>query len=642
MILVFSVSHATCNTARNALVSSPLQVTIASSVFLRATETLTNSSWSAATQALSQLALAVSMSLLHVASAAAISAAMSAALYADLAATSITSEEAFISTNVAKYATLATAHFFEIAGTESITDESSKKYINCTPIQKSIIFLYQINNIKNKKMIFFYFLFLYSLLQIFIIMNIMNKPIRFLLDNIKVYEAINVYNYDPSFFFGCSRIRLIINKKKLNDDDYIFGYIKNGNWIKSKKTYSKAKLLLNASWVETNVPKFKITSSTNETIKENTIKIKIKKDNTTIDNNEEDVKNDNDNEVYNNLYDISPAPDILELDDHEQFKDNKDNIMNIEVRGERNRKGCYFNVKDVSDSFKIKNLNTTIIHKYDKNIHYKYFTLKRLYNVQSPQSKNVYIKKMFLTYRGLLKVLFCSRSGNAEHFQNWAEDILFTVQMGTTFQKNELVSKVLGVTALAVKEVFKTSVTTTPCVYLFTLNTVKELRDSMDIDESIPDNFIVAKYGMTKNLEQRTTQHLSDYGKMVNVDLKLKCYTYVDPQYITDAETDISDFFKNGNMMFKYQNRSELVLIDPSKIKKIEKQYNIIFKLYAGHIKDLMIRIKELENELLLIKVTHMHELQEEKHKNELLQRDLETTCQDFKIKELTFLLNKK
>jgi prophage antirepressor-like protein len=510
------------------------------------------------------------------------------------------------------------------------------------------------------------YIYYYFFLLLFIIMNIINKPIAFVLNNIKVYEAINVYNYDPSFFLGCSRIRLIINKKKLNDEDYIFGYIKNGNWIKSKKTYSKAKLLLNATWVENNVPKLKITVQTNNNnITRKTFKIKIKKKNKTQVYNKKEDENNNtcinyDNtEVDNNLYNILPAPDILELKDDQKFKDQFGNIMDIEVRGKRNRNDCYFCVKDISNSFKINRLQNTIIRtdsEYKENIHYKYFTLIKRGNPAFLNSK----KQVFITYKGLLRILFISRSGNVEHFQDWAEDILFTVQLGTTIQKNELVSKVLGVTALAVKEVFKTSVTTTPCVYLFSLNTVKELRNSMDINDSIPDNFIIAKYGMTKNLEQRTTQHLNDYGKMQNVELKLKYYTYIDTQYISDAETDMSDFFKNGDMMFNYQNRSELVVIDPNKFKKIEKQYNIIFKLYAGHIKDLMIRIKELENELLLIKVTHKNELQEEKYKNELqeekyknglqeekyknklLQRDLETTQQKFKIKELTFLLNQK
>jgi antitoxin component YwqK of YwqJK toxin-antitoxin module len=187
----------------------------------------------------------------------------------------------------------------------------------------------------------------------------------------------------------------------------------------------------------------------------------------------------------------------------------------------------------------------------------------------------------------------------------------------------------------------------------------------MNIDTCYPDNYIVAKYGMTKNLEQRTKEHLKDYGKIKNVELKLKYYTYIDPQYISDGETDISDYFKNGKMMFSYDNRSELVMIDPTNLKKIEKQYTIIYKLYAGHITDLMVQIKNLEKELLLQKQTHTNELllikqvyitelyeekanvQEEKakvcealHNNEILKKDMEIKEFEMKLLKIEHKIN--
>jgi hypothetical protein len=49
-------------------------------------------------------------------------------------------------------------------------------------------------------------------------------------------------------------------------------------------------------------------------------------------------------------------------------------------------------------------------------------------------------------------------------------------------------------------------------------------------------------------------------------------------------------------MNFKYENRKELVIIDPTKLKIIEEQYNNIFKIYGGHITELMLKIKDLEH----------------------------------------------
>ena len=85
----------------------------------------------------------------------------------------------------------------------------------------------------------------------------MDKPTTILLDNEVFYEAEKLYLYDKLFFPGCSRIRSIIDKHRLTNDDYIFGYIKNTEWIKSTKTYQKAKLLIKEEWVLKNVPKFK-------------------------------------------------------------------------------------------------------------------------------------------------------------------------------------------------------------------------------------------------------------------------------------------------------------------------------------------------------------------------------------------------
>jgi hypothetical protein len=47
-------------------------------------------------------------------------------------------------------------------------------------------------------------------------------------------------------------------------------------------------------------------------------------------------------------------------------------------------------------------------------------------------------KTLFLTYHGLVKLLFSRRHPMAEHFQKWAISILFAHQMGTDEQKEAL------------------------------------------------------------------------------------------------------------------------------------------------------------------------------------------------------------
>ena len=83
----------------------------------------------------------------------------------------------------------------------------------------------------------------------------MNKPQSIIINNETVYCAEEIYKYDASFFIGCSRVRLIIEKKKLNDNDYFFAYKKNDIWIKSEIKYARAKLYLKEEYVVKNVPK---------------------------------------------------------------------------------------------------------------------------------------------------------------------------------------------------------------------------------------------------------------------------------------------------------------------------------------------------------------------------------------------------
>ncbi len=439
----------------------------------------------------------------------------------------------------------------------------------------------------------------------------MERPQSFEFKGEKVYNSEELKKYDVNYFYGCARtVRLLIEKKKISKDNYYFAYNRKKGWIESHEKYPRAKLLLKESWVLNNVPLM-------------TVGGKIK-------------------------YVIDEAPEILELEEEEKFKDENGDKIEIEVRGDRSHKNCYFKVSDVSKGFGIDSLNITLSNNgngYIKNIHYKTFTISKLITNVSCNSK----KSLFLTYNGLLRVLFCSRNKNAEKFQDWATEKLFTIQLGKKEDREELVSEVLDVSVKAVREVFKRSTNTLPCIYLFRLNTVKELRDSMNIPLKYRDEDIVYKYGMTKDLSQRSYQHQNDYGRIKNVNLTLELYSYIDPQYISEAETDIKYFFNQTELNYEYENRSEIVIIPETKMKLVKKQYNQITTLYAGHVKELIQKIKDLEGELILEKEKHLTELknkelelkdkelelEKERHKNELQKKDIEILNYKIKLLEM-------
>jgi hypothetical protein len=336
------------------------------------------------------------------------------------------------------------------------------------------------------------------------------------------------------------------------------------------------------------------------------------------------------------------APPILELTDDEKFVDINGNVLDIEVRGTKDMNNIYFKVVDVANKFGLGDVTTILTNNdssFMKETHYKLFKIPQLVEPGSTSIKKGQ-KALFLTFKGLTKLLYVSHSKNAEHFQDWANKILFIHQLGTKEEKINLFSSTLGISAPVIKEILNTDANTLPCIYLFTLGYVKDLRESMNISMDYKDVSIVCKYGFTKDLKRRTCEHINTYNKIPNSNLKLKYYSYIDPLYISTAETDIRTFMEAFKTQVSFENQEELVIIPKELSKLVEKQYQQISKSYMGHISELINRIKELEdqNEKQMLKhqletqqLIHqletqqlIHQNQKEKYENQLLKKELE------------------
>ena len=423
----------------------------------------------------------------------------------------------------------------------------------------------------------------------------MNKPTCIKINNQTVYNAEDIYNYDAAFFIGCNRIRLIIEKKKLKNDDYFFAYQKKDEWIKSTVNYPRAKLFLTEEYVVKNVPKMM------------------------------DV-------IKQELYKYEEAPKILELENNEKFKDKNNKIINIEIRGEREHNKIYFKVKDVSIGFEMPNLNDTIlrdISKYELNIHYKFFTINN-----SDKSRILTSKKfLYLTYNGILKVLFSSRTGNAESFQLWATQKLFTVQFGNINQKEELASSLIGVNHQTIKDVFKTNCAKTPCVYLYLIGKASDI-----LEGEYNENDLLCKFGCTDDLQRRCSEHNNTYKKEFDSNIELLCFSIIEAQYIFDAESNIKQYFKSN--LISYESMKELIIINKNNLQQIKQHYKMIQNSYIGRFEELTNKVQLLEKEIIelnnkiLIKDKD-YELQKEKHLNELKDKDIELLQYKLKYMEI-------
>jgi hypothetical protein len=423
-----------------------------------------------------------------------------------------------------------------------------------------------------------------------------------ILDN-EYYLADELKILAPKYFIGTSKtVRKIIEKKQIPETQYIYATTLKKNWKLCDINCKKAKLLLNKNWV----------------INNNELKTEI-----------ENCKNDNivksHSEKISKNRDYEIAPPILYLNDEEKFRDENGNIMEIETRGEKYQDKIFFKVKDVSNCFNLPFLKDTLLKDergYERNIDYKTFNRSEVNDLSTNKTT------LYLTYNGLLRVLYVNKNKNTKQFRNWAEQKLFTIQFGKEEEKEELSSELLKVNVRAIRDVFKSSSSNFPCIYLFELGRVCDIRTTFNISNDIDDKLMVYKYGTTKDMKTRIYKHQNDYGKYENINMKLKLFSYIDPKYNYEAEDELNNMFKGLNMKLEIDGRNEIVAFSDNHYKIIENQYIMIFNKYSGCVKELQNKLDNLKNEYE--KELLKKDLDIEKIKNE---RDL--YIKDIQIKNL-------
>ena len=429
------------------------------------------------------------------------------------------------------------------------------------------------------------------------------------INNNLYYLCADLFRYHKTIFSGYKG-RDVIKKQKLKQTDYIYAFQSKTGWKLSTEDCKQAKILINLNWY---TQKF---GSNNISITENI--------------------NDN---LYNNssssidvIINVYPTlPDILNIEENEKFRDSDGNTIDITIRGERNYKNCYFRVKDISKGFNMQRLQDTILdirNTYELNKHYKIFVIICPVNNGTDDNE----KEVYLTYKGVLKVLFSSRSGNAEYFQDWAVDTLFTVQLGTEESKYELVKSMFGGASVhAVKEAFKTSSGKTPCVYLIVIGNANKL---LNTDKYSADTLLY-KFGQTDDLPRRAGEHERTFKKLFKIDhIELMLFSVIDPKYIVDAENSLKDFFKLNQVDF--ENTRELLALTKIDYDKATKHYKLIKNTYIGCYMEMQDKIDILERKLKDIQ--NEYDLTKEKIGNELILTK-ERMCNELKLKDKDFEL---
>lgn len=467
-------------------------------------------------------------------------------------------------------------------------------------------------------------------------------PIPFKMGEQEYYNSKDLQAYKPEFYYGCtSKPRNIIMKKNIPKDAYTYATFEklSKNWNPTDESCKKAQLLISKQWVDEYY--FSATIVGGE--KKKTV-IKIAQQpvikplvhsphdsNETIEDDghcENQMSEEENVEENRQHQEIENAPPLLHLDDGEKFHDADGNVIEIETRGERNRKKIYFKVKDVSVGFGMPSLYRNICadRGYDYGLHYKHMFIRSSFlNVENDTIK----KDLFLTYRGLVRVLMTSRNKNADKFQDWAEEKLFTIQMGTRDQKMKLGAEVLNTSPRTLKAIFDKHASTFPSIYLMSLGKVRDLRETFGIPADKPDDSTVYKFGFSEDLARRVIELESEYSKLPGVTMQIATFQIIDAKYTSEAESEVRDTCSAFELRVKKttQGFNELIVIDDKQFANLKKLYRRIGDEFAGATLGLQKQIKEYENELMRLKL-------EMQYKDDLHNKEIEYYKKDVELKE--------
>jgi prophage antirepressor-like protein len=424
------------------------------------------------------------------------------------------------------------------------------------------------------------------------------------IDNTEYFEANFIKKQQPTYFHGCSAtIRKIIDKKKIPDGDFLLAtYNKKQGYTKCDSDVKRAKLYLKKDWLDSNVPGFG-----NHSIK----------------------------------LEIEQVPPLLFLEEEEKFKDEKGNVVEIEVRGERDSEKIWFKASDVGKMLEYNDdeIRVTLMKKhgsFKQDEDYKIFIQEGVTLSYPLPNKGDNQKTIYLSYHGLVRLLMIRRHPIANHFQKWAFSTLFIHQFGTTEQKEELGKDLLGIDLRTLRYFLKTSVDKIPCLYLFYLGNAGNLREK--IPNGLENHCKMYKYAFTDNLERRTRDHRKSYGERI----QLVHFVYIDPKYLSKAETSFKEKIqcftdlKNNGMKPNVNSdisRKEIISYDDGFRSMIYSNLKDIGEIYSGILRDLQHKL-----EMMKVDNKHKDDLLEERNRTILKMEEFNKKIEEEKDKLMNLL----
>lgn len=115
------------------------------------------------------------------------------------------------------------------------------------------------------------------------------------------------------------------------------------------------------------------------------------------------------------------------------------------------------------------------------------------------------------------------------------------------------------------------------CIYLICIGFINEIKTNYNLTNNYPSNYIVCKYGLTKNLHRRLNEHNRDYGKKNNTTLYLNYYKEISKEKLYLAENILKETFIRLEYQFNdFVGKNELILIPVDELDSLKYEYDKI------------------------------------------------------------------
>jgi hypothetical protein len=353
---------------------------------------------------------------------------------------------------------------------------------------------------------------------------------------------------------------------------------------------------------------------------------------------------------------------IIELEEHEMFRDANDQVFSIEVRGERSKDKILFKAKDVAVFAENNRLLEILLRDQSLYVNEKDYKILQEGSIpllvgsnSSANGRGINHDLVYLTLAGLIRVVTVSRNANANLLKlfDWLQNLFYVHQFGSHEERNELAQDIL-------KTILNDRMSGLYCIDLGTFN---DLYDTMNISrETYPPetygNYHLYKYGLSKDISTRLTQHQNKkdgYGRW-STKVSLKWMVLLSDSQLSEGEGLLAEKFKAKGLSFAYTDESskahnELIMVSPrdeSKVKTIYKQTvsyfpskenslcKLIAEMQVQHELDLLkleynyskqltaanesTTKAQYETQLIKVQYETQLEIQSLKHQNELLQ----------------------